>query len=164
MNVTHFATSFIPDLVPVAVFPAFLRYGFSMTVEYLTQNWALVIASVLGIAVLLFVLFRLIQDSARGRLSATVGQLRDREKAARAAGKAVDKAVGRLDRMLAKADSAIPRKVEEAREALEEAQEIQKLVDDQVLVVRNDVRLLILEDYPAKRHEAMRYKYLTERK
>jgi len=150
--------------MPVAVFLAFLRYGFCMTVKFLTQNWALVIASVLGTAVLLFVLFRLIQDSAGGRLRTTVDQLRDREKAARAAGKTVDKAVGRLDRLLAKTDSAIPRQVEAAREALEEAQEIQKLVDDQVLVARNNVRLLILEDYPVKRHEAMRYKYLAERK
>ena len=134
-----------------------------MTLEYLTQFWALVVASVLGTAVLLFVLVRLFQDSAGGRLSAAVRQLRDREQAARAARKAVDKAAAKFDRLRAKGDAAIPRQVEAAREALEETQEIQKLVDDQVLVARNEVRILILEEYPEKRHAAMRYKYLAER-
>ena len=134
-----------------------------MDFEYLTRNWALVMASVLSAAALLFALFRVFHDSARGRLNAAVNELRDREKAARAAAKAVDKAVGKLDRLRAQADSVIPRQAEEAREALEEAQEMQKLLDDQVLVVRNNVRLLILEEFPVKRHEAMRCKYLAER-
>ena len=134
-----------------------------MTFEYLTQYWALAIASVLGTAVLMFVVVRLFQDSARGRLGAAVRQLQEREKAAQAAGRAVHKAVARLERLQAKPDSVAPRQTEAAREALEEARDLQKLVDDQVLVVRNNVRTVILEDYPPKRQAAMRHKYLAER-
>ena len=39
---------------------------------------------------------------------------------------------------------------------------LQKLIDDQLLIARNNVRLLITEEYPPKRHEAMRSKYLGE--
>ena len=134
-----------------------------MTPEYLTQNWALVIASILGTAVLLFVLLRAFQDSARGRLQANVRQLRNRERDALAAARVVDKAAAKLERLQANADSVKPRHAEEVREALEEARELQKIIDDQVLVARNDVRTLILEEYPPKRQEAMRNKYLAER-
>jgi len=134
-----------------------------MTPEYLTQNWALVIASILGTAVLLFVLLRAFQDSARGRLQANVRQLRNRERDALAVARAVDKAAAKLERLRARADAVKPRLADEAREALEEARELQKIIDGQVLVARNNVRTLILEEYPPKRHEAMRKKYLAER-
>ena len=133
-----------------------------MTIEYLMQNWALVVASILGTAVLFFVLFRVFQDSARGRLQANVRQLRNRERAAQTAARAVEKATARLERLRAKADAVKPRHAEEAKEALGEARELQKIIDSQVLVARNNVRTLILEEYPPKRHEAMRNKYLAE--
>ncbi len=133
-----------------------------MTLEYLTQNWALAIASVLGTAVLLFVIYRVLQDSARGRLQEMVRQLRRREKDDKAARRAADKALAKLEQLQARADSVKPRQVQAAREALEEAREIQKLVDDQVLIARHDVRTLILQEYAPKRHAAMRKKYLQE--
>lgn len=131
-----------------------------MTLEYFSKNWALVVASVIGTAVLLFVVFRAYQDSARGRLNATVRQLRCREQKALAARKAVDKAVATVDRLRTKADSVKPRRVQEASETLEDARALQKIADDQVLVARNHVRMIILEEYPPRRHEAMRTRYL----
>lgn len=133
-----------------------------MTIEYLLRNWALVIASILGAAVLLFALFRVFQDSAHGRLRAIVQQLRRREGDAQAARKAVEKAVARLERLRSKAESVKPRHVEEASGTLEDARALQKIADDQVLIARNHVRKLILEEYPPKRHAAMRSKYLQQ--
>jgi hypothetical protein len=57
-----------------------------------------------------------------------------------------------------------PKLADAARDALTEAQELQKLIDDQLLIARNNVRLLIVEEYPPKRHDAMRSKYLGESK
>jgi hypothetical protein len=131
-----------------------------MTTDYLVRNWALVIASVLGTAILLFVLFRVFQDSARGRLGTTIRQLRQREAAATNARKAVDKAAAYLSRLRENAASVKPRHVEEASGALEDAQALQKIAEDQVLVARNHLRKLILEEYPPNRHETMRDKYL----
>ena len=40
--------------------------------QVFTKYWALIIASVLGLAILLFVAFRLLQDSRRGQLSSAL--------------------------------------------------------------------------------------------
>jgi hypothetical protein len=139
-----------------------LRYRFAMSVEFLTKNWALVAASVLGAGILLFVLFRAFQDSSRGRLNAAVSALKKREKEARAAKRAVDKGEAKLERLRSKAAAVKPRHAQEVSESLEDARALLKIADDQVLVARNHVRKLIVEDYPPKRHEAMRNKYLGQ--
>ncbi len=133
-----------------------------MTIDYLQQNWALVIASVLGLGIALFVLFRASQDSRRGRFGSALTYMRDRERAAHAAEKAIGKANARIERLQAKAASVAPKQLEEARDTLVEARELAKLIDDQLLIARNNVRLLITEEYPPKRHAAMRSKYLGE--
>jgi len=131
-----------------------------MTIDLLARNWALVIASVLGAAVLLFVVFRVLQDSPRGRLRAAVMQLRRQEAVASKARRAADKAAAKLDRLQANAAAEKPRHVQEASGSLQDARALQKIADDQVLVARNHVRKLILEEYPPKRHEVMRERYL----
>ena len=146
--------------VPVSA--GHLRYGFAMSLELLTKNWALVVASVLGTGILLFVLFRAFQDSSRGRLNAAVKTLQKREKEARAATRAVEKMTTRLDRLRSKAESVKPRHGQEASESLEDARALLKIADDQVLVARNHVRKLIVEEYPPKRQQAMRDKYLGQ--
>ena len=133
-----------------------------MSIDYLQHNWALLIASVLGLGIVLFVLFRASQDSRRGRLGSALTYMRDRERAAQAAAKAVEKATTKIERLRARAESVPPKQADAVRDALKEAQELQKLIDDQLLIARNNVRLLITEEFPPKRHEAMRSKYLGE--
>ena len=60
--------------------------------QSLAQHWALLVAGVITAGVTLFIFVRLVQDSARGRLAAAVGQLRNREKVARKAARRARKA------------------------------------------------------------------------
>lgn len=133
-----------------------------MTLDFLIRNWALVGASVLGTAILLFVLYRLYEDSGRGRLQARLRELQVRERKARKARSVAARALRRLERLRAKAASARPRAVQEASDALEDARALQKIADDQLLIARNQVRKIILEEYPPKRHAAMRRRYLPD--
>lgn len=133
-----------------------------MMLEILGRYWALVAASVLGTGVLLFVVFRIHADSGRGRLIGKLSELRAREREANKARKAVDKAAARLERLRARADSVKPRHGQEASEALEDARALQKIADDQVLVARNHVRKIIVEEYPPRRHAALRARYLRQ--
>jgi len=135
-----------------------------MNVALLQQYWALIAASVLFGAIALFVLFRLFQDSRRGRLAAALTHMRERERALEAATRSVGKAGKRLEKLQARGDSVAPGQVLAAKDALAEAQETEKLLSEQVLVVRNQARLVILEDYPTSKHDAMRRKYLRETK
>lgn len=133
-----------------------------MTVEVVQQNWALVIASVLGLAILLFVLSRVLQDSRRGRLAQALRHVRDRERALRKATKSADKAAQQFARLSAKGDSVPPAKVLASKDAIAATQETERLLRSQVLVVRNNARTIILEEFPPKRHASLLRKHLGE--
>ncbi len=133
-----------------------------MTLEYAIKNWALLVAAVLIAAVLVFVLYRIYQDSAVGRLHSAARLLARRVREARSAGKVVAQAVAKGARLRARADAVKPRHCREASEALEDAQALLKIADDQVLIARNDVRELIIEDFPPNKQPGMRSKYLPE--
>ncbi len=45
---------------------------------------------------------------------------------------------------------------------LEDARALQKIAADRVLIARNQVREIIVHEYPPKRHTAMRSKYLSQ--
>jgi len=133
-----------------------------MTLEFATTHWALLSASVLGLAVVMFVLWRLWLDSARGQLRGELRRLLEANRRARRQRLAVENLTATLDRLLAKADSVKPRHVEETREAVQDAQALLKIATDQVLIARNHVRRIIVEEFPPRRHEAMRDKYLGD--
>ncbi len=131
-----------------------------MTVEFISRNWALVAASILGVAILVFVLYRLYRQSARGQLGSRVRALQGRYKEATRAQQVLDKATARLDKLRRISASVKPRHVEEAGEALEDAQSLRKIAADQVLIAENNVRQLILGEFPPNRHDRLRRKYL----
>jgi len=131
-----------------------------MLLDLVTRNWALVIASVLGTAILLFVLFRLYTDSPRGRLRRCVHTLRAKQAAAGRARRQLGRAQRRLAWLQGRAASVRPRLVSAADEALQDAQMLQKIADDQVLIAMRLVREVILEEFPPNRHDVLRNKYL----
>jgi len=146
----------------VAVMHRVMRYGFPMTLEYAIKNWALLAAAVIAAAVLLFVLYRIYQDSVLGRLHSAVSLLAGREREARSARKVVAQAVERGARLRARADSVRPRHCREASEALEDARALQKIAEDQILVAQNHVRELIVEEFPPAKQSVLCSKYLPE--
>lgn len=131
-----------------------------MTLDFITRNWSLAIAFVLLTGIALFVLFRLYADSARGQLGSRIRELRTRYRDFDQAGRAVGRAERRLERLGANAASVKPRHVEEARETLADARALLKIAADQVLIGENHVRKVIVEEFPPKRQEALRNRYL----
>lgn len=139
-----------------------LRYLFTMAIEVLQKYWALVGASVLATAVALVLVYRAYGDSSRGQLLRAVNLHERRFTAASMASGATEKAVAKLQRLQSKRDSAKPRHIQEAVEAVEDAKALQKIAEDQVLIAANHVRKIILEEFPPKRHASLRAKYLPE--
>ena len=131
-----------------------------MTVEFITRNWSLVGAALLFTGIALFVAFRVYTDSAKGQLGARIRALRTRYREADSAEKAVTRAERRLARLSAKSASVKPRHVEEARETLDDARALLKIAADQVLIAENHVRKVIVEEFPPRRQEALRSRYL----
>lgn len=137
-----------------------MRYLFCVLLDFLIRNWALVIASVLVTAISLFVLYRAFSDSAQGQLMRHVRTLDERYRHAERAQQAVNRAASKLEKLRAKAVSVKPRHGQEAAEALEDARSLLKIAEDQVLIAENHVRKIIVEEYPPKRQEALRGRYL----
>ncbi|MDH3585790.1 MAG: hypothetical protein OEQ30_01775 [Gammaproteobacteria bacterium] len=131
-----------------------------MTLSFLQQHWALVSASIVGAAVLIFAGWRAWLDSPRGRLRVARRRLRARSLEAQRQRKTLNRLSTRLDGLEAKADSVKPRHLREAAEAVQDAEALLKIAADQVLIAENHVRKIIVEEFPPKRHERMRSKYL----
>lgn len=130
-----------------------------MSGDFAVRNWALLLAALLAAAVYGYVAIR---QSARVRLGVAVWRLRGVERKAKSAASALAKAGGRLDRLRARADSEKPRLLDEAAEAVQDARLARKIADDLLLIARKDVRTVIVEEYPPKRHAALRRRYLAE--
>lgn len=132
-----------------------------MTVEFAIRHWSLLAASVLGLAILLFVSYRVYADSARGLLHRNARTLRSRYRDAKRAARSVEKAVAALKGLQDRSSSVKPRHVQEASEALADAQALCKIAEDRVLIAENHVRKVIVEEFPPTRQDAMREKYLN---
>ena len=70
----------------------------------------------------------------------------------------------RSERVLARleehADSVRPSQLEAASEAVEDARALAKIAHDQLLVAENMLRKVIVEEFPPRRHEPLRRRYL----
>ena len=130
--------------------------------QIFSQYWAVIIAGVLGLVILLFIVLRLLHDSRRGQLSSALSELRQREQTLQSASKKVAKSLRVCEKLAASGDKVPPNKLLAAKDALAEARETEALLKDQVLVLRNNARTIILQDYPPAKHEAMCRKYLGE--
>ena len=131
-----------------------------MNLDAFTPYWAPLIASVIGVGVMLFVAWRLYQQSARGRLHAGTATLRRRERDADKVARRVAKAESELDRLRRRADSVTPRRLSEVESELADALALQKIRDDLVLVAQNQLRQIIVEEFPPRQHEDLRQKLL----
>ena len=135
-----------------------------MAIEFVQHHWAILAASVLGLGISLFVAVRAFEDSARGQLLRLVRAHDEKIRAADKARKVASNAAAKLQRMSANRDSAIPRHLSEAAHALEDAQALAKIADDQVMISANLVRKIIVEEFPPQQHASLRAKYLAESK
>ena len=131
-----------------------------MSTDFLIRNWALVAGSVLGVAIGLFVLYRLYQASRGAKLSAAVRVLRQRRLDASKAAQRLDKATAKLASLKSRADSVRPRALSEADEAVQDTAALKKIADDLVLVAIKVVREVIVEEFPPNRQDGLRTRYL----
>ena len=131
-----------------------------MNTQILVENWALVIAGVLSLAIFLFVLFRLYEDSGNGRLGQSVRELKAVRKEALKATNQLSKAKKRYDELRKKADSIKPRVLSEAEEAVKDADLLVNITGDQVMRAEKIIRDVILEEFPQNRQDVLRNRYL----
>ena len=83
-------------------------------------------------------------------------------KALSSARKSLTSAVDRLEKLERRKEKVRPRVLQEAREAVEDARALEKIMDDRSQVTMNHLRRVIFEEFPPASHERMRAKYLPQ--
>ena len=131
-----------------------------MTLAELQQHWALLGAAAVGAAVLLFAAWRAWLDSSRGRLRAARRRLLRKRREAAKCLRAGERARAKLEGLVGRSESVKPVRLQEARDALQDAEALLKIARDQVLIAENHVRKIIVEEFPPKRHERLRRRCL----
>lgn len=135
-----------------------------MSIEIFRQNWPIAIAAVLFAIVGISVIAALYRRSSSRKLRKTAKGARTALKTFTKAQKAVAAAEKRVTRLQGKLNSVKPRVLDKSKEALKDAKALEKIASDQVLVADNHLRLVIHQDFPPARHEALRRKYLPNDK
>ena len=133
-----------------------------MDSSFLKSNWALLVAAIIGFVVALIIVAHLIRRSAWGQLRQTVYMLSKARQDEAKALKSLEKAEQIARRLDEYADRAKPRHLQEAKDALQDARALAKIANDKILIAENHVRLVIHEEYPPVRQEALRQKYLPD--
>jgi outer membrane murein-binding lipoprotein Lpp len=133
-----------------------------MNPELLTANWALWVAALPATIAVLSVAWLLYRKSARGQLGKALKDHREALRGLEKAGGSVQTLGEKVERLESKADKVKPRVLQEARNALDDARALQRIMNDRAQVTRNLVRRAIFEEFPPSRHEKLRARYLPE--
>lgn len=140
-----------------------MLYSGVMEWQLAKENWALFAALVVALMVAANIALQTLTRTPSGRLRRVRGDLeQERRKLARAQA-AARKAEMRVDRLMQKQESVRPRVLQEARDALQDARALAKIADDRFMVAENHVRRIIHEEFPPRKQERLRRKYLPER-
>ena len=135
-----------------------------MNESVLQENWALLAASMLVVAILVYLFSTVYRKSSRGQLRANNRRLTRAINESRKAQQDLDRATEHLKKLQANATRVKPRLVTEAEDALADARALLKIANDQVLVAENHVRRVIHEEFPPAGHDSLRRKYLPSEK
>ena len=133
-----------------------------MDANFVIRNWALLAAAALLTPVTIVILGQLIGRSATGQLRNTRADLADEKRKHSKTRSATARAEARVDKMLQQQDKVKPRLLQEARDALQDARELEKIAADRVLIAENHVRRVIHEEFPPAKHARLRKRCLPE--
>lgn len=124
------------------------------------QNWALWLAILPAVLVLMSVAADAWRRTARGQLAKRRGDYRRAARLAADARKNHDRACRRVERLERQASRTRPSVLEEARAVCSDSKTLAGIADDRVQVAANQLRKVICEEFPPDRQESLRNKFL----
>lgn len=131
-----------------------------MDAEFFSRNWALLLAALPALVVALAVARQIVARSGSGQLRSMLADHRNALQLLDDARAQYRKAERHVEKLAARADQVKPRVLAEAREKAQDAQALEKIAADKLLVTTNHVRRVIHEEFPPSRHEELRTRYL----
>lgn len=128
----------------------------------MADNWALWAAAIPAGVGALSIIYLRYRRSPRGQLRSAIRQHRKAIAALDDTKRAIDKARIRQQKLQANADKTRPRLLQEASDALVDAEALNKIATDKILIAANQVRRVIFEEFPPNRHTRLRRKFLPQ--
>ena len=133
-----------------------------MIPENLQANWAVWLALAAVMIAIVAIAPRLLRRTSSAKLKRVVDDMRKARKDLKKCLRTTKKAEKKLESMAKRAERVKPRLLQEAKEAVEDARALQKILNDKVLVTENHVRRVIYDEYPPKLHDRLRKKFLPQ--
>jgi hypothetical protein len=130
--------------------------------ESLQSNWAIWLALVLLLMVALMITPELMRSTSRSKLSRVFAGVKEARKELRKSTRAAQKVEKKYRKLLARSERVKPRKLQEAKEAVEDGRALVKILNDKVIVAETHVRRIIYDEFPPEKHEQLREKYLPQ--
>ena len=133
-----------------------------MNLELLQSDWAVWLALGAIFIALAVLVPKLLKMTSRSKLKRVLADLKAARKELRESVRTTRKAEKKVQKLVARAEKVKPRILQEAKEALEDAQALEKILQDKVMVAENHVRRVIHDEFPPAEHERMREKHLPQ--
>jgi uncharacterized protein YlxW (UPF0749 family) len=137
-------------------------YWVFMTLESMQSDWAVWLALGAIVIAIVVLLPKLLKMTSRSKLKRVVADMKVARKDLRRLVRKVQRAEKKVRKLAARADRVKPRILQEAKEALEDAEALAKILHDKVMVTENHVRRVIHDEFPPAAHERMRKKHLPQ--
>jgi hypothetical protein len=133
-----------------------------MNLELLQSDWAMWLALAAIFIALAVLAPKLLKMTSRSKLNRVLANMKGARKELRKSVRTTRKAEKKVRKLQAGAERVKPRILQEAKEALEDAQALEKILNDKVMVAENHVRRVIHDEFPPAEHERMREKHLAQ--
>lgn len=133
-----------------------------MSMELLRDNWALAFAAAVAILAFVFVLVRLLADSAPARLRQAGKRLAAERSRLRKAEAAVARAERHANALKKRADNVKPRLLQEAIGKAADRQALARIARDNVMIAEQRLRQVIHEEFAPAKQPRLRAKHLPE--
>jgi seryl-tRNA synthetase len=133
-----------------------------MNLDSLQSDWAVWLALAAVVVAVAVLAPRLLRMTSRSKLRRVVADLKAARKELRKSLRKTRKAGKKIRKYQARAERIKPRVMQEAKEAFEDAQALEKILQDKVMVAENHVRRVIHDEFPPTEHDRMREKYLAQ--
>ncbi len=133
-----------------------------MNLESLQSNWAIWLALLAVLVAVVALAPKLLRKTSSAKLKRVVADMQQARKDLRKTVRGTLKAEKKLEKLTKHAERVKPRVLQEAKEAVEDAQALRKILNDKVLVTENHVRRVIHDEFPPTAHDRLRRKYLPK--
>jgi hypothetical protein len=119
-----------------------------VNLESLQSNWAVWLALAAVLIAVAAITPRLLERTSKAKLKRVVSDMKEARRDLRKTVRATRRAEKKVQKLQQRAKRVKPRVLQEAKDAVDDANALQKILNDKVMVTENHVRRVIHDEFP----------------